>query len=312
MKTSFAASDLHASVIAVPPLCRDAGLEINAAENARLIRHIESGGVSTLLYGGNANFYNIALSEYEAVLDNLEDAAAEQTWVVPSVGPYYGMMLDQAAILARRRFPAAMVLPASAISTPAGVRRGIADFVERAGIPAVLYIKDDNYVTVETVKALLNDGAIAWIKYAVVRPDPANDPLLRALVDAVDPALIVSGMGEQPVMTQWQSFGLRAFTSGCVCIAPGRSQEMLEALREGDLARAAEIRKQFDLLEQVRNAYGPIAVLHHAVALAGVAHTGPSLPLLAELAPEVQNQIAAAACSLLKWENRREAGSLTV
>ena len=310
MKTSFAASDLHASVIAVPPLCRDAGLKINAAENARLIRHIESGGVSTLLYGGNANFYNIALSEYEAVLDTLENAAADETWVVPSVGPYYGTMLDQAAILARRRFPAVMVLPANAISTPAGVRRGIATFVERAGIPAVLYIKDDNYVTVETVKALVNDGAIAWIKYAVVRPDPANDPLLRALIDAVDPALIVSGMGEQPVIAQWQTFGLRAFTSGCVCVAPARSQEMLEALRERDLSRAAESREQFDLLERVRNAHGPIAVLHHAVALAGIAQTGPTLPLLAELAPEVQNQIAAAARSLLEWENRREVSSL--
>ena len=84
MKTTISTADLHASVISVPPLCRDANLKSDAAENAKLIKHIESGGVSTLLYGGNANFYNIALGEYEAVLDQLESAAAADTLIVPS------------------------------------------------------------------------------------------------------------------------------------------------------------------------------------------------------------------------------------
>src|SRR5437867_8339109 len=102
MKTIFTAADLHASVIAVPPLCRNADLRPNAGENAKLIRHIEAGGVSTLLYGGNANFYNIAPGEYEGILDQLEAAAAANTLIVPSVGPYFGTALEQAAILARK------------------------------------------------------------------------------------------------------------------------------------------------------------------------------------------------------------------
>ena len=71
MKTAFTTADLHASVIAVPPLCRDASLQMDAGENARLIRHIEAGGVTTLLYGGNANFYNLAPSEFADTLDML-------------------------------------------------------------------------------------------------------------------------------------------------------------------------------------------------------------------------------------------------
>ncbi len=301
MKTKFSLADLQASVISVPPLCRDAALKPNAAENAKLIKHLEAGGVSTFLYGGNANFYNIALSEYAGVLDLLEGAAAPESWIVPSVGPYFGMMMDQAAILATRRFPTTMVLPTIAVSSPEGVRVAVMKFVEKAGIPAVLYVKDEKYVTVEVVKALVNAGVISWIKYAVVRPDPAVDPLLRAIVDAVDPNLIVSGIGEQPAITHWHDFGVHAFTSGCVCVAPRRSQEMLRALQTGDFAKAEKIREGFCGLEDLRNAHGPIPVLHHAVALAGIAETGPALPLVANLDEQLEDEIHPAANGLLAW-----------
>src|SRR6266446_4526603 len=198
MKTRFTVTDLQNSIISVPPLCRDADLKIDSSENAKLIRHIESGGVTTLLYGGNANFYNIAPTEYGTVLDVLEENAAPDTWVVPSVGPYFGTMMDQATSLARRKFPTAMILPTVAVSSPEGVRVAVMKFVERAGIPAVLYVKDEKYVTPEVVKSLVDSGVISWIKYAVVRTDPAVDPLLRAIADCVNPQLIVSGIGEQP------------------------------------------------------------------------------------------------------------------
>jgi dihydrodipicolinate synthase/N-acetylneuraminate lyase len=308
MRTKFTLADLNRSVIAVPPLCRDASLKVSAAENAKLIRHIEAGGVSTLLYGGNANFYNITPSEYAAVLDMLSEQAAPETWVVPSVGPYFGTMMDQAAVLASRKFPTAMVLPTVAVSSPEGVRVAVMKFTECAGIPAVLYVKDEKYVTVEVVKALVAAGVISWIKYAVVRTDTSEDPLLRAIVDNVDPALIVSGIGEQPIITHWKTFGVRAFTSGCVCIAPRRSQEMLHAMQHGDFAKADAIRERFNSLESLRNAYGPIPVLHRAAALAGIADTGPHLPLLAKLEQQIESPIEAAAEGLLEWNGAATEG----
>ena len=63
---------LASSVIAVPPLARDSELKICATENAKLIRHLEQGGVRTLLYGGNAVFYHIALAEYFEILAMLQ------------------------------------------------------------------------------------------------------------------------------------------------------------------------------------------------------------------------------------------------
>ncbi len=301
MKTTISTSDLHASVISVPPLCRDAKLKSDAAENAKLIRHIETGGVTTLLYGGNANFYNIALGEYEAVLDQLEAAAAPETLIVPSVGPYFGTAMEQAEILSRKKFPTVMLLPTVAVSSPEGVRAAVLQLVAKLGRPIVLYIKDAGYVTLDVVKSLVEAGAISWIKYAVVRADPAQDEFLAGLVLTVDPAIIVSGIGEQPAIVHYTKFGIRAFTSGCVCVAPRRSQELLRALQAGDLARAEEIRARFTSLEDLRNVHGPIPVLHHAVAQAGIAQTGPMLPLLANLSDEIIDEIHPAAEGLLAW-----------
>ena len=309
MKTSFTLADLHNSVISVPPLCRDASLKVCATENAKLIRHIEAGGVTTLLYGGNANFYNIAPSEFADTLDMLAEKAAPDSWVVPSVGPYFGTMMDQAAILKTRKFPTAMVLPTVAVSSPEGVRVAVMKFVERAGIPAVLYVKDEKYVTIEVVKSLVAAGVISWIKYAVVRKDPSDDPLLRAIADNVDPALLVSGIGEQPAAVHWKTFGVRAFTSGCVCVAPRRSQEMLRALQHGDFAKAESIRERFNSLESLRNAHGPIPVLHQAVALAGIADTGPALPLLANVDSQFDHSIQSAASGLLVWDQSADGGT---
>jgi len=301
MQTTISPADLRRSVISVPPLCRNADFTPNAEENRKLIRHIEGGGVNILLYGGNANFYNIALSEYELILDQLEAAAGPNTLIIPAVGPYRGFALDQAAILARKKFPTAMLLPTMAVSKPEGVRAAVMELAQKLGKPVVLYVKDEGYVTVDIAKSLVNAGVISWIKYAVVREDPAHDPLLESLVKEVPAELIVSGIGEQPAITHWTKFGVHAFTAGCVCVAPNRSQQMLLALQAGDMDKAEAIRQKFTKLEDLRNAHGPIPVLHHAVKLAGIAETGPMLPLMGDLSAEKQRLIEAAAKETLAW-----------
>ena len=301
MQTTISPADLTRSVIAVPPLCRDAHFNSSAAENAKIIKHLEAGGVNILLYGGNANFYNISLAEYETVLDQLEAAAAADTLIVPAIGPYYGTAMDQVNILARKNYPTAMLLPTMAVSKPEGVRAGVLDIVNKLGKPIVLYVKDEGYVNVDVIKSLVNAGAISWIKYAVVRQDPAQDTLLEAISNEVPRELLVSGIGEQPAIIHRTKFGVDAFTAGCVCVAPKRSQEMLLALQAGDIAKAETLRAGFLALEDLRNAHGPIQVLHHAVKLAGIADTGPLLPLLSPLDSAIQAKIEAAAKSLLAW-----------
>ena len=274
---------LNSSVIAVPPLARDAELKINREENGKIIRHIEAGGVATLLYGGNANFYHIAPSEYAEALEIISTESADNTLIVPSVGPAYGTMMDQITTLRNFNFPTVMVLPMQGLTTDTGVANGFRKFVETLGQPAVLYIKFEGYLEPETVAQLVNEGLVSWIKYAIVRDDPAKDDYLSRLVEVVDPRLIVSGIGEQPAITHLTRFQINGFTSGCVCIRPDLSQKMLAAINNGQLDIAETIRKTFHPLENLRNEINPIRVLHEAVASTSIGMTGPALPLMSSL-----------------------------
>lgn len=299
MLTSLSPAQLGKSVLAVPPLCRKADFTLDESQNTKLIRHIEAGGIRTLLYGGNANFYHIALSEYEQVLALLSTGAGPDTLVIPSAGPAYGLMMDQARVLRRFNFPTIMILPQMGITTSAGVEAGIRNFVQTAGVPALLYIKHDGYIDPDNVKRLADDRVISGIKYATVRDDTARDPYLSELLRKVDPQLIVSGIGEQPAIVHLRDFRLGGFTSGCVCIAPKLSARMLIALRGGDYQKAERIRQLFAPLEDLRNQLNPIRVLHEAVRLAGIADTGPLLPLLSNLPSEDHAPIRDAALKLL-------------
>jgi dihydrodipicolinate synthase/N-acetylneuraminate lyase len=278
--------DLAASVIAVPPLARRADLSFDREANAALVRHLEGGGVSSLLYGGNANFYNVGLHEYAAVLDALAEIAAERTWVIPSVGPDYGKMMDQLPVVRERGFPTVMVLPLGFPATPAGTATGLRRFAEAYGRPIVVYLKSEPYLTPELVGALVNDGLVAGIKYAIVREDPREDRFLARLCDLVDRRAVVSGIGERPAIVHLRDFGLGGFTSGSICVAPRGSTALLAALKREDYAAAERLRAPYLPLEDCRDGISPIRVLHEAVALAGIAQTGPMLPLLSNLEPE--------------------------
>ena len=116
---------LASSVIAVPPLARNADLQIHGQRNRQIIEYLEEGGITTLLYGGNAVLYHIAPSEYATLLEFLADAASDDTCVIPSVGPSFGMMMDQAAILRGTGFPTVMVLPQQAVATTTGIATGM-------------------------------------------------------------------------------------------------------------------------------------------------------------------------------------------
>ncbi len=290
---------LAASVISVPPLARNSDLSLNAAENEKQIRHLEAGGVTTLLYGGNAILYHMALTEYADFVDMLADIAGGESLVIPSVGPAYGMMMDQASILRDMPFPTAMLLPTRDVVTPAGVATAVRHFVEKVNRPAVLYIKHDGFIDVARVKQLMDDGLLSWIKYALVRDDTSDDGYLRELVDTVGPSRIVSGIGEQPAIAHLRDFGLTSFTSGCVCVAPKLSMQMLRAIKAGDFAKAEEIRQIFAPLEDLRNAINPVRVLHTAVTLSGIATMGPLMPLLSEVGEQDAIAIGAAAKQLL-------------
>jgi len=304
MKTTpITPADLAKSVLSVPPLARRADFTIDAAENTRLLDHLRAGGVSTFMYGGNANLYNIGVTELRTLAELLIKLSHDSDWIVPSVGSDYGKAFDQVTMMRELPFPTVMVLPHKAQSTPAGVAIGIRKLADAYGKPVIAYVKDEGYVEAADMGRLVKDGAICAIKYAIVRDNPSDDAFLRDLVNAVDRSMIISGIGERPAIDHLTKFGLQAFTSGSVCVAPGLSMSLLRAIKRGDLAEAQRVRALFMPLEDQRDAHSPLRVLHDAVRLAGICKTGPMQPYLTGFTdPAILSGIEKAAKDLLAAE----------
>jgi dihydrodipicolinate synthase/N-acetylneuraminate lyase len=229
----------------------------------------------------------------------LLEAAAPDTWLIPSVGPDFGKMSDQWGALRARPFPTAMVLPSGSGFTVAGVMDGIRRFVDGFGKPAIVYVRAENFLTPDALAQLMGERAITAIKYAIIRDDPAEDSFLAELVKVIDRSRIISGIGERPAVSHWKNFGIRAFTSGSVSIAPRLSTALLTALKSGDIPKAEDIRAHFLPLETLRDTINPIQVLHDGVTLAGIADMGRILPLLSNLDQESRSRISPAVRALL-------------
>jgi dihydrodipicolinate synthase/N-acetylneuraminate lyase len=285
----MAALDLN-GVFAVPPLPRRANarrtLDLDAAEE--IARHIEAGGITRYLYGGNAFLYHATLGEFEMLAGWLSSFQPPRV-PIPSIGPSFGRALDQARVLRRHHFPAVMMLPCGDPRDARGIEAGFREIADAAGIPLVVYIKShdafgaDTAAGIEAIGRLMDDKVAIAIKYAIVLDDPADDPYLHRLRTRVNPSRIVTGMGERPAIVHICDLGLPGMTTGSGCIAPRRCQEFFDAARAGDRSRAEALRALFMPLEDLRDAWGPARVLHHATELAGVAATGPIPPYVSPL-----------------------------
>lgn len=84
--TPVTPADISRSVWAVPPLAIAADGRIDEAMNARLIRHIEAGGVSTILWGGNANVYGMTHARFAELIEKIPELVSENGWAISSVG----------------------------------------------------------------------------------------------------------------------------------------------------------------------------------------------------------------------------------
>jgi dihydrodipicolinate synthase/N-acetylneuraminate lyase len=303
MNTSpLSLDEFSASVLAVPPLARHADLSLDVDQNRKLIRHIEGGGLKTLLYGGNANIYHCSLHDYARLLELLAVHSADTTRVIPAIGPDFGKMMDQGRLLRGSEYRTAMVLPMQGFTTPEGVADGISRFVDFTGIPVTLYLKSESYIDIANLGRLVNEGRIVAVKYAVVRDDPVEDPYLQSLVERITAARVVSGMGERPALVHLSRFGLASFTTGSGCIAPKASMRLLTALKQREVALAEDLHARFLPLEDLRESISLIRVLHDAVTLSGIADMGAHLPLLSASPTDRWDEIKQAADALAAFE----------
>src|SRR3954468_22686669 len=302
--TTVSPSDL-AGVFAVPPLPRrgDAKRRIDFDAAEAVARHIQDGAITRYLSGGNAVRCRITLDEYETLLGWL-DTFEERRWPIPSVGPSFDRAIDQAKLLRRYTFRTVMVLPCNDPRDARGMEAGLRDIADACGVPLILYLKSedgfgaDKEAGLDAVGRLVNDGVAVAIKYAVVLDDPRRDSYLDGLLRRVDRQRVISGMGERPAIVHMREFSLQGFTTGSGCIASRSCTRLFEACGAKDWARAEELRSQFMPLEDLRDAWGPARVLHHATELAGITTTGPIPPYISPLDPDQLEQLGPVARAL--------------
>jgi dihydrodipicolinate synthase/N-acetylneuraminate lyase len=306
MKTSVNFLDDLRGVFAVPPLCRqdDPSRALDFEQNRLLVDHIRAGGITRLIYGGNAFLYHIPLDEYASLLDWLV-SLDDDLWVIPSLGPSFGRALDQARLIRASAFPCAMVLPCNDPRDAEGLERGYREIADAAGTKLLLYLKDetsfgaDQNQGLDAVGRLVGEGVCIGIKYAVVRNDPSRDEYLENLLRRVDRNSVISGMGERPALVHLRDWKLPGFTTGSGCIAPRLSQRLFDACAGGDFAEAEALRDEFMPLEDLRDAWSPARVLHAAVEQARIAKTGAISPYLSALSANQVEDVVPVARELL-------------
>jgi dihydrodipicolinate synthase/N-acetylneuraminate lyase len=292
-------------VFAVPPLARSQTTRaIDFEQNERVVRHIAGGGITRFIYGGNAFYYHLTLSEFEQVLAWQVEIGKRGLWMIPSAGPSFGRLMDQAAILRRYEVPCVMALPCGDPRDASGLARGWREFAEAANTRLMLYLKDENNMGpdrlagLDAVATLVAEGVCVAIKYAVVRERPEQDEYLGELLRRVDRDKVISGIGERPAIAHLRQWGLPGFTTGSGCVAPSLSAALHAACRSGKYAEAEQIRSLFLELEDLRDAWGPARVLHHATELAGIARSGPIPPFVSELSMEQRERLTPVAQAL--------------
>jgi dihydrodipicolinate synthase/N-acetylneuraminate lyase len=294
-------------VFAVPPLARSHGKNraIDFEQNTRIVRHIAQGGISRFIYGGNAFLYHLTLAEFEQLLEWQADVQQDGQLFLLSAGPSYGRLMDQAPLLRRYGVPFVMVLPCGDPRDASGLESGLREFAEASGSRLMIYLKEetnmgaDRMAGLDAIAKLVDEGICAAIKYAVIPENPSKDSYLDELLNRVDRRKVISGIGERPAIAHLRQWGLAGFTTGSGCIAPALSAAVFAACRAHDYAEAESVRDRFMALEDIRDAWGPGRVLHHAVELAGIAATGPIPPFISELTSEQKNRIAPVAQELL-------------
>ena len=306
MRKGFTVRTELEGVFAVPPLARnsDSTRSLNLQENQRIVDHIARGGITRLIYGGNAFLYHISLSEYAEMLEWLA-TLSDSLWIIPSAGPSFGRAVDQAPLVRKHGFPCLMMLPCSDPRDAKGLERGLLEIAERAETKLMLYVKDeDNFglnreAGLDALARLVDAGVCVAIKYAVVRKDPEQDAYLEALLTRVDRSIVISGIGERPAVTHMKLWQLPGFTTGSGCVAPALSHRIFEQCVVKDWVAAGETRSAFLALEDLRDELGPARVLHSAVELASIAQTGPVPPFISALSDAQQDRVASVARVLL-------------
>jgi 4-hydroxy-tetrahydrodipicolinate synthase len=203
-----------------------------------IIARCAEAGVDALTINGNTGeFYGLSFAEAERMQAEVPALIAGRAVVIAGVGRSIG----EACALARRAkadgADAVMVhQPPDPFVAPRGVVAYVSKVAEAAGLPVVLYLRNDG-IGLPAIEALTKIPGVIGVKWAT----PNMMTLAHAIRRAGPEVNFVCGLAE-PWAPPMAALGTRGFTSGLINVLPRRSVAVRDALRAGDFARAnAEI-----------------------------------------------------------------------
>ena len=152
MKTSpVTPADLARSVIAVPPLARHRDLTISTRRQSRADPVSRGGRRAHAALRRQREPLQHRRARIPELLDMLEEEAGDDTWVIPSVGPDYGKLMDQARGAEGTRTSPPRWSCRSPSPPRATASRRASAASPSARQAGVVYIKADNYLEPDAV-----------------------------------------------------------------------------------------------------------------------------------------------------------------
>lgn len=254
----------------------DSSDQIAPARLEPIIARCAQAGVDALTVNGNTGeFYSLSFAEAERMQAEVPNLIAGRAVVIAGVGR---SIVEAVRLVARAKADGADAVMVHQPPDPLAAPRGMVEYVRRvadaAGLPLVLYIRNDA-IGLPAIEALCRVPGVAGVKWAT----PNVMTLAEAIRRVGSEVNFVCGLAEPwaPPMT---ALGARGFTSGLINIAPERSVIVRNALAAGDYACAnIEIAaiEAFEALRREESNGTNVSVVKTALGLMGL-DVGPTRP----------------------------------
>ena len=254
------------SGILVTPM--DAADQVQPQRLAPIIARCAEAGVDALTVNGNTGeFYGLSFAEAERMQAEVPALVAGRAVVIAGIGRSVG---EAVALAKRAKADGADAIMVHQPPDPFVAPRGVVAYVNRiadaAGLPLVLYLRNDG-IGLPAIEALCRIPGVIGVKWAT----PNVMVLAEAMRRAGPGVNFVCGLAE-PWAPPMAALGTQGFTSGLINLLPARSVAVRDALRRGDYAAArAEIAAiaGFEALRSEEQNGANVAVVKAALGMVG-------------------------------------------
>ena len=299
-KTITAETCRNVLVVCITPRRPDRQVDLDGARQN--VRHlIEHGADFIMPECGTGLVYDATLEEYEAVVGAFVDAAGDDAYVVPGIGPGFGRSLEMGKIAQSLGVAGVMIMPIVGPASAAGVRQGLAEISRQVQLPTVLYQRRLDIMPVEDVVDLCKMDEVVGLKYAV----EDLDTFKRIVDGAGQDAAMVCGMAEDPCIDYMKN-GAIGFSSGMANFVPRMSLKLLREFAAGNKAEAARLRELMVPFEDFRGENGARysgSALHVAMDYCKLGG-GPVIPFAQDVAEEDMPRVNAMMDVLMREEEK--------